>query len=240
MKTKLTNENLSKELQIIEKELLDAPKGRLVRRVVKGKNFYSEEVDKRQNTITKDKVKISKYARKMFLKKKRSIIIEEKRIPTPKEIISKMSATYKYLPINYFFHPTSAEKINRKYNKNSLYPDDVVYSSNGGSVFRSKSERDIANSLEQNGLLYHYEPIINLTKLTVTPDFIVINPFNGKVFIWEHFGAINQDGYIENMSEKMDGYLKEGYIEGESLIATFEYHIWDVKRVQRIIEKIVL
>lgn len=104
-------------------------------------------------------------------------------------------------------------------------------------MLRSKSELIIANCLENYNIPYRYEPLFMQGTSKTYPDFIVKNPFTNKTIIWEHFGALNEEGYEQRMNEKMEWFFSNSYQEGVNLIYTFEFHINDPKRINSLIEK---
>ena len=57
----------------------------------------------------------------------------------------------------------------------------------------------------------------------VYPDFTVLNVRTRKTYLWEHFGRMDDAGYVENkMMRKIDLYRANGIYPGENLIMTFE------------------
>ena len=92
-----------------------------------------------------------------------------------------------------------------------------------GERVRSKTELFIANSLYGSGVAYLYECRLNLIGLgTVHPDFLVLDIKNRRTIVWEHLGKMQDPGYVERNLRKINAYLKNGYILGETLILTFE------------------
>ena len=57
---------------------------------------------------------------------------------------------------------------------------------------------------------------------TANPDFFVLDIKNRRTIIWEHLGKMGDPAYVERNLRKINGYLKLGYIIGETLILTFE------------------
>lgn len=98
----------------------------------------------------------------------------------------------------------------------------------------------IANQLEFYNIPYRYEAAITLGHQTKYPDFIIKKPSNGKLILWEHFGAFHQPNYVQKMNEKMNLYTKYGYIPFETIIYTFELDIRIPHRLQGLIEATLL
>lgn len=91
---------------------------------------------------------------------------------------------------------------------------------------RSKSEIIIADELYRYGIPYRYEmPLIleNWGKSVIfRPDFTVMNKKNGKIYIWEHFGMMDNPEYIEKSIRKLDVYEKNGFFLGVNLLLSHE------------------
>ena len=219
-----------------EKELLSTPPGRLGRRMVKKKHFYYQITGEKEISITKEPALIASLARKKLLQ----TMLKNDDFNSPAMLIKTLPKTYAELPPEYFYHPSVAKWQAAEYRKNTLFPEQLIYASTAGKLFRSKSEREIANILEQNKLPYRYEATLGLLNTDVSADFIIMNPFTGKTVVWEHFGLSEDEKYQRSMNDKMDDYLKTGYIENENFIKTFEYHLRDPKRIQTIIDNVIL
>ena len=100
--------------------------------------------------------------------------------------------------------------------------DPEFYTKRGERV-RSKSEVLIANTLYGYGVDYLFECEIRLPGYgTANPDFFVLDIKNRRTIIWEHLGKMGDPAYVERNLRKINGYLKLGYIIGETLILTFE------------------
>jgi len=226
----------------IKKELATLPAGYLAHR---GK-YYSHIYQRKEIGIAIDSDLLSQLCRKRFLieweRQLRNNL--EKRNQwderTPNEIIRSLPKTYQQIPVEHFFHPAVKCFFKSPPLKNPYPPSSWNYVSKKGIAFRSKSELMIADILETYEIPYQYDVAIELGRVTKYPDFTLLNPFTGKVFIWEHFGALNQEGYQQGMIEKMGLYLKHGFRPYENLIYTFEADIATPGRVQELVEKVVL
>ena len=88
---------------------------------------------------------------------------------------------------------------------------------------RSKSEILIANTLYDFGVDYLFECKILLPGYgPANPDFFVLDIKNRRTIIWEHLGKMGDPAYVERNLRKINGYLKLGYVIGETLLLTFE------------------
>jgi len=231
-----------KELESIKKELEALPEGYLV---IKRASTYYHVVGRNQNGITKNVPRIQQLCRKRYLLIRKvqlehnlaATTPEEFDTHTPQELIASLPKAYQTVPIHYFYHP-QAGIWQGKPRETDLYPETAIYSYNHIN-FRSMAERIIAEQLDKYGLLYRYESTFNLIHQQVSPDFLVKNPFTNHTIIWEHFGAFNQEKYADDMNNKMDAYLNQGFTPNYDLITTYQYHIRNPKRIQELIENLI-
>ena len=107
-------------------------------------------------------------------------------------------------------------------------------------MVRSKSEAIIANELYDNGILFQYEPEVNLGTGVFYPDFLIpayllpsrglaTFPANGEfrfdqsdIIILEHFGMMDDRRYFNNVMYKISAYLEAGFVPGKNFFFTFE------------------
>jgi len=235
----------NKELEAIGKELQTLPAGYLVKRG----SFYSHAINTKETGITKNPKRIHTLCRKRYLLARQAQI--EKNVAILSQAVSKLTGAaqkelfktfpnaYQGLPDSAFFHTSMENWLAEPYQKNSYYPEHLIYTSKKGTQLRSKSELLIATQLEANNIPYRYDAELILGNQTKYPDFTIKNPFTGTTIIWEHFGALNKSEYEQSMNEKMRLYMKHGYIPFETLIYTFEFDI-ETDRLQALIEDIIL
>ena len=104
--------------------------------------------------------------------------------------------------------------------------DHTEFYSVKGERVRSKSELIIADELYRYHVPYHYEKPLILEdwgkEIIVRPNFTVMNPSNGKIYIYEHFGMMDNAAYVEKNIAKLDLYEKNGFLIGKNLILTHE------------------
>ena len=92
-----------------------------------------------------------------------------------------------------------------------------------GERVRSKSEVFIANAMYFRNVPYLFETRLYLIGYgNVLPDFAVLDVRTRKTIIWEHLGKMGDPAYVERNLRKINGYLRTGYVIGETLILTFE------------------
>ena len=88
---------------------------------------------------------------------------------------------------------------------------------------RSKSEIFIADRLDDYLLPFIFEfPIYLEGRGWVYPDFMILNVWLRKVYIWEHLGKMDDPGYLQDNLAKIRAYERSGYFPGDNLILTFE------------------
>ena len=232
-----------KELDVIAGELDALPEGYLAK---KKASTYYHVIKDRQVGITRNTPLIQQLCRKRYLLARKGQL-EQNLVATtpdeldmrpPQELIATLPKAYQSAPIHYFYHP-SVDKWKGRPPMHEIHPESAIYTYNS-IRFRSMAERIIAELLDKNGLLYRYEFTLGLMDRDVSPDFIVKNPFTNKMVIWEHFGGFNHKNYADGMNDKMDAYLNQGFCPSKDLITTYQYHIRNPERIQKIIDKMIL
>ena len=108
------------------------------------------------------------------------------------------------------------------YEKKPVSDDVASFYTDNGEHVRSKSEVMIANALKKHHIPYRYEYPLQLGKVTVHPDFMVLNVRERKELYWEHYGMMDDYDYRENASAKTRKYIQNGYYPGDTLISTEE------------------
>ena len=235
------------ELEKIDAELLTLPDGGLSKR---GK-FYCHVTNQQQVGITKnEKLQRNLCRKKYLLFRKRELSknianLEHSLVKIHKvkdrEAISSFTGAYCEMPDDYYYHPSMKKWLEESSKENLYRKEDLKCYSNNGVPLRSKSEVLIVNQFEHYNLFYWYEAKIKLKNgITIYPDFAIINPYTGKIILWEHFGGLHFDGYAEKMNKKMAEYLKLGYIPFETIIYTFESDALNPERLRYLIENIIL
>jgi len=243
---------LKEELRAIDEEFKTLPPGYLAKR---GKFYYHGGIAK-EIGITKNPTLIQELCRKkIIIRRKKEIdnyitssihsiknlnTVTEPALSSFQKLIESLPLSYQGFPISYFFHPSIKEWLSKPVTKNTYFPENLKYTTTNGITVRSKSELLIANLLEAHGIPYLYDSAFWIGSKQIYPDFIIKNPFTGKLIIWEHFGALNQPEYAEKMIRKMTLYQKYGYLPFENFIYTFESDIEIPHRLQGLIESIIL
>ena len=101
--------------------------------------------------------------------------------------------------------------------------NDPEYYTMRGERVRSKSEVIIANTLYEYGVDYLFGCELTLPGVgRVNPDFFVLDIKTRRTIVWEHLGKMDDPSYAERALRKINGYLRKGFIIGETLLLTFE------------------
>ena len=234
------------EIDEIKQELAQLPEGRLSK---KGAQYYVT-IDSVQKGITRDRQKVMQLARKAYLSRRLkhlewncSLIKKHAyrfKTEDPMEIIWELPAFYQKLPVSYFYHPSVHEQLNYISVGIAWHEEELIYLTNSGIRVRSKSERTIAEALDQKGIPYRYEAALALGGAKRYPDFTINRPSDGKMFLWEHFGLMNDDGYRQKAVEKLALYAKYGFSPFDSLICTYEQDMQNPAHIYGLIELFLL
>ncbi len=108
------------------------------------------------------------------------------------------------------------------YSTNEQYKDHLIVPGPKGQMMRSKSEAMIAQVLLTNNIGYRYESEQNFGGIIMHPDFSILHPITGRLYIWEHLGLMSNGAYQNNALKKINIYINNGYVPGDNLILTFE------------------
>ena len=234
------------EIDAIKQELKKLPAGNLVKQGA----YYYEKVDSIKKGITKDQQRVMQLARKAYLLRRLEHLewnyslakkqFRQYKTEAPMEIVQGLPSVYQSLPVSYFFHPSVHDQIENATAGNVGHPDQLVYLTDSGVSVRSKSELIIANALDQNGIPFRYEAALALGGVSRYPDFTIYRPFDGKMFLWEHLGLMDQDEYRLKTIEKLILYAKYGFFPFDNLICTYEHDIRNPSYVHEVIEAFLL
>lgn len=129
--------------------------------------------------------------------------------------------------------------MQEEYETNQEYPEALKHKTIAGHKVRSKAEAMIAMYLYTNQIPYRYECKLNLDGVTIYPDFTIKHPKTGQIYYWEHFGKMDDEGYVRKTQRKFQTYTSNGIIPTIQLITTYETNDnpLDMKTIEEIIEK---
>lgn len=109
------------------------------------------------------------------------------------------------------------------YEGKEFWDGDPMIRTDQGERVRSKSEKMIADKLLQLRIPYRYEAPLRTEELGIVfPDFTLLDVWNRKEVILEHFGMMGDEEYCEKMIRKYYAYIQEGYVPGIDFLFTME------------------
>ena len=92
-----------------------------------------------------------------------------------------------------------------------------------GERVRSKSEKIIADKLHALGVPYRYEyPLVLDGNMKIYPDFMMLRMPEREETYLEHFGLMDDEGYVEKVMWKLNTYERNGIYLGVNLFITYE------------------
>jgi len=232
---------INRELLEIGKELEVLLDGRLTQR----RKSYLYRVGTKEIGITKQPDLIRQFCRRAYLQARKSQLENNLYQPvakndnrTPRQLIAELPNAYQSVPEDYFYHAKVENFLTKPPRFNTLNPEQEKYLHNG-IKYRSLSEREIAQKLTENNLPFYYDVRFNLGFAEISADFYIMNPFTGKYFLWEFFGAFDKPNYGAHMNDKMAHYRQINFVENDNLIVTFEHHLRDTTIIQELIDNII-
>lgn len=241
-------EALEKKILKAETDLEKAPPGSLTYHMVDGVcRYYIQEyhngkkklvylADTPENKLLKEKL-VSK-------RMKRLLLWDYKNELEAVNAYLKKRKSYSYdnifakEPIWNIMAELEEEWAQANYATNTYHPLAVKVEAPDGVIVFSKSEKDISYALKEVRLPNRYEQKRNFDGRIVCPDFTIFHPLTGDVYIWEHFGKMDDDDYAKRAYEKIDLYKKNDFFPDDKLILTFEdqEHPLTNRKIQATIE----
>ncbi len=124
--------------------------------------------------------------------------------------------------------------------KNTSHPETLVHRNSVGEVYRSRIEAQISEILRSKGLQYDYDTLLKLETQTWSPDFRITHPETGEFIYLEYFGKMTEDDYAQHNLEKIQDYLRSGYVYGKNLMFIFENTSGiDLEAISRTIDMLI-
>ena len=208
--------------------------GNIKKRKKGNKYYFTEYVRGKEFGITNDLEKIRLLYRKKYLKssiRKSKIIIKN---------LDKLLEELDKVPFdeNCMYQGAYSTEawnwMNAEYETNPAYPENLRYMTTLGTKVRSKSELNIANTLERLGIPYRYEQKMYVNGRKFYPDFTILLP-DGEILIWEHNGLMDNGEYVERARSKTYDYEAAGFRQHNNLIITYEDDIRTPEQIEGII-----
>lgn len=200
---------LERRLLQINEDLKSLPKGNMIEKRSRGKQYYYLKKKEKLHSITDNQSLVTKHLRKKLL------LDEKKRIENNLHWTKKLANHYMLLsnPDTQWLSLQAEDNTYRIDEKRHLY---------NGIYYRSKSEAMIAAMLTSYGIEFKYEVNLNLHGFNIYPDFYIKRPKDGKIYIWEHFGLIADETYLNKTFNKLNTYHRNGYNLWDNLIVSFD------------------
>lgn len=202
-------EFLTREKSRIAQQLKDLPKGRLIKKKSRGKDYYYLETKGKRTSLFKNPKLRDKYLLRGSLQTQlytidKNITVLERAIKSyhPLVELTTMWATIEAQQNNY-----------KEEHKVHVYR---------GVSYRSKSEMLIATILTSYGIEFKYESKMYVNGRYIYPDFVIKRPKDGKIFIWEHFGKMQEDDYRRKNINRIEEFHQVGYYLWDNFIASFD------------------
>lgn len=122
----------------------------------------------------------------------------------------------------YSFAKKAFDWAREDYPRKSDHPENLTRRTSFGLLVRSKSEGMIAEALYKHGIPFRYEWIQTFNGIPYGIDFTIMNPITGELFYWEHFGSMDDIGYVGRSLQKVKTFSENGIFLGVNLIITGE------------------
>ena len=109
------------------------------------------------------------------------------------------------------------------YRTNPGFMEGLRFEGARGMMVRSKSEVFISEALQEAGLPFRYEcELVLADGTTIYPDFTVYLPEENRLIFIEHFGRMDDPGYVVKNLRRLQRYADSGIILGYDLFYTVE------------------
>lgn len=148
-----------------------------------------------------------------------NLSVQRKELITP-IVLDDEEYARRWMAVEYRRKP---EKI--YYNEYGQKKPETEYYSKRNEKVRSKSEKLIADLLIDMGVYYRYEYPIQLKGYydgVAYVDFYLLKVKERKEICYEHCGMSDDRGYYNDFVFRSNCYTKNGYIQGENLLYSFE------------------
>jgi len=228
------HKRLKDKIDAIQKQLKSMPKGE-IQCVQDGEfqRWYLKEsgkktyISKKKRTLA-EKLTLKKYLSTLLksLKQEKTAIefyLRHHKTNQAEQFLEPTSPYYKLLLPFFDSQNEDYQKwMTDDYERNTKYPEQLIYKASSGNYVRSKSEMMIDMFLHINKIPFRYECALQLGEISIYPDFTVRHPITGEIYYWEHFGMMDDPNYCRNAYLKLQTYTSNGIIPTVHLIMTFE------------------
>lgn len=198
-----------REKERIQNQIRVLPKGTLIKKTAKGKIYFYLKKGKKLLSLRKEEKLKNDYLFRDNLQQQLTAI--DRNIPLLQRVIKNY---HPLVELNTLWMSIEAQQ-------NGYHAENRVHIYRG-VVYRSKSEMLIAMALTSYGIEFKYESKMYVNGRYIYPDFVIKRPKDGKIFIWEHFGKMEEDEYRHKNINRIEGYHQAGYYLWDNLIASFD------------------
>lgn len=235
-KLELEKKRLVKEAELLEKQLLSAPEGAI--RFHKDNDQYKWYqwlpnkriyLSKKNDRELAEKLTLKKYRQEQFVDvKKRIRAIDSflRMFPESNGAADMLEPGHPGRELLLSSVPDMKlrclEWQEEPFESNPTHPDQKKIRSRSGVTVRSKSEALILNTLREQNIPVRYECLLEVNGKKFYPDFTLMHPSNGLIFLWEHMGLIDDRQYRSNALSKLNCYAEAGFYPMINLIITCE------------------
>ncbi len=200
---------LEREKERIQNQIRVLPKGRLVKKSAKGKKYFYLQKGKKLLSLRKEEKLRNEYLFRDNLQHELTAI--DRNIPLLQRAIKSY---HPLVELNTLWATIEAQQ-------NTFHDEHRVHVW-CGIRFSSKSEMLIAMALTSYGIEFKYESKMYVNVRYIYPDFVIKRPKDGKIFIWEHFGKMQEDDYRHKNINRIEEYHQAGFYLWDNLIASFD------------------
>ena len=236
-------ELLAEERELLKSanmELGSMPEGYLSQVMRGGKMTYFHVVNdggrRIRKSINGNRQIMGKLARKKYLETE--ILLLEKDIdlleklvgeyvdPAADEILRRVPGRFRLLPDEFFF-PKHVQQGDTdaawaaNYRKSSYMAEKRTKTTSRGEKVRSMAEVAIAETYYKLGVPFRYDAEINIGRYTLSTDFLVKRPRDGKLIYHEHCGMTGNESYMRHHRWKLEQYESVGIVPWDNLLVTY-------------------
>lgn len=227
---------LQAEMKKIEKRILFLPEGQLECRKNRERYQWYQNIGNRSIYIPqRERRKAQQLAERTYLQRKvheleaeiaaidaYCRIWQKKPQKTSADYLKKQGCRELLEPIFTEKEKAFAAWEAEEYPGNPSHPEHLNVETKWGEMVRSKSEREIFTMLRDKGIPCCYERPLKLKDGILFPDFTILHPETGEMYIWEHLGRMDQADYREKAIRRLRRYMENGWYPGINLILTAE------------------
>jgi len=232
--------------------LLHLPRGSLLDRNGHTYRAYRENNIQYQKPIKRNTQLVEDMKMRQFLKKGLPLLqkrieacrafLQRERFYDPLKIEGEMKKIYSGvsdLPV--YLEGDLSESMWKNQNaQRNGYPFEEDHFTAGGEQVRSKSEAMIGTEMEHRNMIFICEPPLWLEDKVVYPDFAVFLPGIRRCVYLEHFGRMDEPGYLKKAMFKLMHYHNCGLYLGINFFFTWETkdHPLNTKEINVVLDKI--